>query len=218
VFLITTVLSAPHVMLKKNHADFADEGDKLEGFCVDMLAKIASIVGFRYKLRLVKDGKYGGVKEDGSWNGMIGELLNGEAHMAVAPLSITRVRERVVDFSKPFMVTGITIMVKKPDKQEFSVFAFMQPLSTEIWTYIIIAYLGVRLLYLHIFGTSTKSDFVCHLCRLALFALRVEGGGKSGGRRQHHQRLHRLQLPLVHARRAHAPGHRHSTQVGWRVL
>lgn len=34
-------------------------------------------------------------------------------------------------------------MIKKPDKQEFSVFSFMQPLSTEIWMYIIFAYVGV---------------------------------------------------------------------------
>jgi ionotropic glutamate receptor len=66
--------------------------------------------------------------------------------MAIAPLTITKVRERVVDFSKPFMTTGISIMIKKPDKQEFSVFSFMQPLSTEIWMYIIFAYVGVSCL------------------------------------------------------------------------
>lgn len=51
----------------------------------------------------------------------------------------------MVDFSKPYMTTGISIMIKKPDKQEFSVFSFMQPLSSEIWMYIIFAYVGVRL-------------------------------------------------------------------------
>ncbi len=65
------------------------------------------------------------------------------ADMAVAPLTINQERERVVDFSKPFMTTGITIMIKKPEKQEFSVFSFMQPLSSEIWMYIIFAYVGV---------------------------------------------------------------------------
>ena len=64
--------------------------------------------------------------------------------MAIAPLTISQARERVVDFSTPFMTTGISIMIKKPDKQEFSVFSFMQPLSTEIWMYIIFAYVGVR--------------------------------------------------------------------------
>jgi len=63
--------------------------------------------------------------------------------MAVAPLTITKARERAVDFSKPFMTLGISIMIKKPDKPEFSVFSFMSPLSIEIWLYIVFAYFGV---------------------------------------------------------------------------
>jgi len=33
-----------------------------------------------------------------------------EADLALAPLTITSARERVVDFSKPFMSLGISIM------------------------------------------------------------------------------------------------------------
>ena len=36
---------------------------------------LAKKVGFKFKVQIVKDGKYGGVNEDGSWNGMVGELL-----------------------------------------------------------------------------------------------------------------------------------------------
>ena len=32
-------------------------------------------VGFKYRVHLVRDGKYGSTNSDGSWNGMIGELL-----------------------------------------------------------------------------------------------------------------------------------------------
>lgn len=69
-----------------------------------------------------------------------------EADMVVAPLTINRRRERVVDFSKPFMTTGISIMIKKPEKQEFSVFSFLEPLSGTVWMYIIFAYIGVSLM------------------------------------------------------------------------
>ena len=41
------------------------------------------------------------------------------------------------------MIAPFSIMIKKPDKQEFSVFSFMAPLSSEIWMYIIFAYVGV---------------------------------------------------------------------------
>jgi hypothetical protein len=63
--------------------------------------------------------------------------------MAVAPLTITSQRERVIDFSKPFMNLGISIMIKKPEKQKPGVFSFMDPLSKQIWMCIVLSYLGV---------------------------------------------------------------------------
>jgi len=56
-----------------------------------------------------------------------------EADIAIAPMTITAERERVIDFSKPFMSLGISIMIKKPVKQTPGVFSFMNPLSQEIW-------------------------------------------------------------------------------------
>lgn len=61
----------------------------------------------------------------------------------MAPLTINQARERVVDFTKPFIITGISIMIKKPEKQEFNVFSFMQPLGTNIWFLIFCSYVGV---------------------------------------------------------------------------
>ena len=66
-----------------------------------------------------------------------------EADLAIAPLTITSVRERVIDFSKPFMSLGISIMIKKPTKEKPGVFSFMYPLSYEIWMCVIFAYIGV---------------------------------------------------------------------------
>ena len=45
---------------------------------------------------------------------MIGELINGEADMAIAPITITPQREQVVHFSKPFINSRISLMMKKP--------------------------------------------------------------------------------------------------------
>jgi ABC-type amino acid transport substrate-binding protein len=39
-----------------------------------------------------------------------------EADLAIAPLTITSTREQVIDFSKPFMSLGISIMITKPVK------------------------------------------------------------------------------------------------------
>lgn len=42
---------------------------------------------------------------------MVGEVVSRTADMAIAPLTISQKRMEVVDFSKPFMNLGISIMV-----------------------------------------------------------------------------------------------------------
>ncbi|KAI3378177.1 hypothetical protein SNEBB_004647, partial [Seison nebaliae] len=141
--VITTLLDQPFTMVKKNAKNLKGN-DRFEGYIIDLSKKIADIVGFKYRIKLVSDGNYG-VKENGKWNGMIGELIRGEADMAIAPLTIIADRERVIDFSMPFMSLGISIMIKKPEKQKPGVFSFMNPLSGDIWICIMIAYAFVTL-------------------------------------------------------------------------
>lgn len=66
-----------------------------------------------------------------------------KADLAVAPLTITHVREKAIDFSKPFMTLGVSILYRKPNGTNPSVFSFLNPLSPDIWMYILLAYLGV---------------------------------------------------------------------------
>ena len=66
--------------------------------------------------------------------------------MAIADLSITYEREKAVDFSNPFMTLGISILYRKPRKQEPALFAFMSPLDFEVWIYMVFAYFIVSLL------------------------------------------------------------------------
>ncbi|CAJ0578496.1 unnamed protein product, partial [Mesorhabditis spiculigera] len=147
VVRVATTLVHPFVMLKEDCRDGNNRteclgNNRFEGYCIDLLdLLIERIQDFHYEIRLTD--KTGSKKPDGSWDGLVGELLDGRADVAVASLTINQDRERVLDFSKPFMTTGISIMIKKPDKQELSVFSFMQPLSSEIWMYIIFAYVGV---------------------------------------------------------------------------
>lgn len=49
-----------------------------EGFCVDLLDKLAEYLNFEYTLYIVKDGKYGEpINATTEWSGMIGEILHG---------------------------------------------------------------------------------------------------------------------------------------------
>ncbi|XP_056129279.1 glutamate receptor 1a isoform X3 [Lampris incognitus] len=158
-YIVTTILESPYVMLKKNHEQLVGN-DKYEGYIVELAAEIAKHVGYHYKLKIVSDGKYGARDPDTKmWNGMVGELVYGKADVAVAPLTITLVREEVIDFSKPFMSLGISIMIKKPTKSKPGVFSFLDPLAYEIWMCIVFAYIGVSVV---LFLVSRFSPYEWH--------------------------------------------------------
>ena len=38
-----------------------------------------------------------------------------------------------MDFSKPFMNVGISIMIKKPEKKKPGIFSFLQPFTLSLW-------------------------------------------------------------------------------------
>ena len=46
-----------------------------EGYIIDLLDELASLLGFSYRIQIVPDGQYGFRRLDGTWNGMIGQLL-----------------------------------------------------------------------------------------------------------------------------------------------
>lgn len=50
--------------------------EPLEGFIIDLLNELASMVGFRYRIDLVPDGNYGAKIETGEWNGMVREVID----------------------------------------------------------------------------------------------------------------------------------------------
>ncbi|XP_065349136.1 glutamate receptor 1-like isoform X2 [Cloeon dipterum] len=145
-YIVTTIEEAPYIMMKTTEpGEVLTGNDRFEGYCKDLADLIAKKLDIRYELRIVKDGYYGSENSDvkGGWDGMVGELVRKEADIAIASMTITSERERVIDFSKPFMSLGISIMIKKPVKQKPGVFSFLNPLSKEIWVCVIFSYIGV---------------------------------------------------------------------------
>ncbi|KAG9270318.1 putative glutamate receptor [Astyanax mexicanus] len=130
---VTTIKQEPYAMSK---------GTELEGFCIDLLSALASKLGFKYELHVVKDGRYGAKNEQGTWNGMIGEVFRREADLAVAPLTLTAIREAAVDMTKPFMQTGLSFIMRKDIASDDSQYlSFLNLFSTEMWLGILVAYL-----------------------------------------------------------------------------
>ncbi|XP_041987389.1 glutamate receptor 1-like [Aricia agestis] len=139
-YIVTTIIQEPFLMVKP--AEFGQKEDQYQGFSKDLADLLAKKLGIKYELRLVKDGKFGSATTDG-WTGMIGEILRKEADITVAPLAITAERERVVDFSEPFLSIKTPMIMTKAPKPRTDSFSFLRPLSKEIWLCVIFSFFAV---------------------------------------------------------------------------
>jgi len=117
---VSSVLRAPFLM---NSKDSQNGTVKYEGFLVDMLEEMETILGAKFQIQLAKDGEYGkclngSVKlsycEEG-YNGMIGEVMRHEVDLAVADLEVWPDRLLHVDFTTPFLSGGTVVVVRKED-------------------------------------------------------------------------------------------------------
>ncbi|XP_076173790.1 glutamate receptor ionotropic, kainate 2 isoform X3 [Ptiloglossa arizonensis] len=140
--VVMTIEEKPYVMVKEDKNLTGNA--RYEGFCIDLLKWIAGQVGFQYAIRLVPDRMYGVYDpETKEWNGIVRELMEKRADLAVASMTINYARESVIDFTKPFMNLGIGILFKVPSSQPTRLFSFMNPLAVEIWLYVLAAYMLV---------------------------------------------------------------------------
>lgn len=67
------------------------------------------------------------------WDGIIGDLVSGAAHMSFAALSVSAARAEVVDFSQPYFFSGISILAAPNQRPDIPLLAFLLPFSPELW-------------------------------------------------------------------------------------
>ena len=129
-----------------------------KGYAIDLLKELSKILGFEYRIKLSDDRRYGSKSINGTWNGMIGEVADGRADLAVGGLAITNKRQEAVDFSYPFMTTGLGILYRKSfDPQEYKLKS-----PTAVWFYCLITFIMITLFMMKRRRSSqTKDNLIC---------------------------------------------------------
>ncbi|XP_066274575.1 glutamate receptor ionotropic, kainate 2-like isoform X1 [Branchiostoma lanceolatum] len=131
---VVTVERAPFTMKR-----IGDNNEtEYYGFCVDMVTELSRYLGFDYEMYDVRG--FGVKKKSGNWTGQIREILNENADFSVAPLSVSPDRQMVVDFTTPFMHSGVGMVTKAPELNQMGYFGFVKPFRTEVWLAIMVAF------------------------------------------------------------------------------
>ncbi|XP_063826734.1 glutamate receptor ionotropic, kainate 2-like [Ostrinia nubilalis] len=129
-----------------------DDGLQYQGFSVDLIKEIFRLLReekFNYTFEFMDGGdkKAGTIDETSKkWTGMIGDLLDNVADLAVCDITITEERKKVVDFSVPFMSLGISILFTQKKEAELELFSFLNPYTFEVWIYTATAYCVVSVI------------------------------------------------------------------------
>lgn len=110
--IVTTVLDIPYTKLRETSKSNLSGNDQFEGYLVDLIDIISKQLNFNYTLRINPSGQFGSLDKSGRWNGIIGEIIDGQADIGAGSMTITGQRESAVDFTIPFMNLGIGIIYK----------------------------------------------------------------------------------------------------------
>ncbi|KRY40697.1 Glutamate receptor ionotropic, kainate 1 [Trichinella spiralis] len=105
----------------------------LRGYCIDLLEMMKEELNFSYELYEAPDKLYGWPNELGRWNGIMSNILQGDADFALASMTVTASREMVIDFTFPhFDLSGYAILLKRGESDE-SFFKFLTVLELPVW-------------------------------------------------------------------------------------
>ncbi|XP_023301839.2 glutamate receptor ionotropic, kainate 2 [Lucilia cuprina] len=150
IYRVATRIGEPYFMENQTAIEANITGNgRYMGYAVDLIDALAKENGFEYVFVPVADNAYGKYnKETKQWNGIIGELINNDAHMGICDLTITQARKTVVDFTVPFMQLGISILsYQKPfEQKEWS--AFLEPFTKDVWIYVMISVFIIAFLFI----------------------------------------------------------------------
>ncbi|XP_050683641.1 glutamate receptor 1-like [Leptidea sinapis] len=154
-YIVMSILEDPYVIPV---VDYKSAKRRYEGFCVDLTKLLMDKLDLKYEFRIAKDGKHGKVNPEviGGWDGLIGILVRKEADMAISPLTVTVEREAIVDFSKTFL--SFDTVTKSYQTSLSNIFAFLQPLSNELW-YAILGSLGAVSVCLYIVSKYSPDEW-----------------------------------------------------------
>ncbi|XP_046632509.1 glutamate receptor ionotropic, kainate glr-3-like isoform X2 [Daphnia pulicaria] len=131
---LTSLERPPFVVFER---DFNGVITGHKGYCYEIIHAVQKFYNFTYEVVFPADKTFGKELSNGSWDGMIGDILEQNADIGLGPFSVTHSRYKVVDFSVGFHEEATTILIPPP-AEESRLLACTKPFRSEVWIALIL--------------------------------------------------------------------------------
>uniref|UniRef100_A0A6P7GW10 Glutamate receptor ionotropic, kainate 2-like n=1 Tax=Diabrotica virgifera virgifera TaxID=50390 RepID=A0A6P7GW10_DIAVI len=158
---VLITLTKPYAQLKeqKEGTHRLSGNDRYEGYAIDLIEEISKILGFQYTFNVRNDNQHGHFDSlSGKWTGMIADVIDGRADLAISDLTINKERVEPVEFTQPFMSVGISLLFRKANEVPPSFFYFAQPFAIKFWQILAISYV-IIVCSLFLIGRLSPSEW-----------------------------------------------------------
>lgn len=106
--------------------------------------QIAATVGFDYEISETADFSAGSLLANGTWTGVVSDIVSRRVHIGLGTLSVMAEREQFIDFTVSFYdMVGIAMMRNVPDAPDAPLLS-SYVMEWGVWLCILIAYFITR--------------------------------------------------------------------------
>ncbi|XP_068229728.1 glutamate receptor ionotropic, delta-2-like [Palaemon carinicauda] len=136
--VFTMVSYPPHTFLKKKDMTSSTvlagipTNFPIAGPMSHVLEILSTSINFTYKQVVPPDGGFGVQVPNGSWTGMVGQLVEKQVDAALGPLQVIHSRSRYIDYTMPFSFGTLSITAPRGSAQ-VDPWSFLYPLTVYVW-------------------------------------------------------------------------------------
>ncbi|XP_078149348.1 glutamate receptor 3.4-like isoform X2 [Carex rostrata] len=101
----------------------------VQGYCIDVFQAAVNLLPYPVPYKFIL---FGNGKENPNYSELVQNIANHVFDAAVGDISIVTSRTRIVDFTQPYIESGLTIVVAMKER-ESNAWAFLKPFTVEMW-------------------------------------------------------------------------------------
>ncbi|KAG2443509.1 hypothetical protein HXX76_001862 [Chlamydomonas incerta] len=156
------------------------------GLLVELMRKILEnspgLAGVTWEFYLEATGTGGFLQPNGKWNGIMAELVEQRADIALFPMTRTLTRYLSVDCTLTYMDSGISVVVIN-GMETTGALSVLAPFTWTLWIVILCTVICIALVFwaLDVYGQWVRSTRIAKLQKSGTLPMERHGGGGGGG-------------------------------------